>query len=470
MTTQADRADVADGGGELRGWLVDNTLLRSDLMSMAASVELRVPFLDYRLVELAARVPARFKVRPRNQKAILKDALADRLPIAVSRRAKIGFPTPLAALLRGPWGCSAKDVLLQPSSTTALLFDRSRVARLVNKHKPEATVKPDPVPAPDAGTLGALDARASARMKILFLSSLYATPLLPDRSPGNARLIHAMRRHPEIKVIAPVPCIRRSWCATSPPCGAWPKRRPRSPTTTAAWCYTHAPCTCPSRGEGSTQVCLHFPPSRPSGGVRRFAPDVLLSAWAYPDGTAAVMLGRLLGLPCVVRTMGSDINDQAKRPGRRGQIAWAMKRAARVIALGRALGQELERLGVDEGKIAVIPTGVDRARFFPQDRRGARAHLGMQGKTILVPGRLSPEKGCDVFIEAFMALSRDADVRAVLVGDGPERTKLEARVAALGLADRVRFDGFRPKRGCLFIIRRPTSCACPAMKRAGPTC
>jgi asparagine synthase (glutamine-hydrolysing) len=49
---------------DCRAWLVDNTLLRSDYMSMAASLELRVPFLDYRLVELALRVPARFKVQP----------------------------------------------------------------------------------------------------------------------------------------------------------------------------------------------------------------------------------------------------------------------------------------------------------------------------------------------------------------------------------------------------------------------
>ena len=81
---------------DCRTWLVDNTLLRSDLMSMAASLELRVPFLDYRLVELSARIPARLKVQVHDQKVILKRALADRLPPAVARRKKVGFPTPLA--------------------------------------------------------------------------------------------------------------------------------------------------------------------------------------------------------------------------------------------------------------------------------------------------------------------------------------------------------------------------------------
>src|SRR5262249_34465535 len=53
---------------DCRSWLVENTLLRSDAFSMAASIELRVPFLDHRLVELGARIPARFKVQPYGQK------------------------------------------------------------------------------------------------------------------------------------------------------------------------------------------------------------------------------------------------------------------------------------------------------------------------------------------------------------------------------------------------------------------
>lgn len=120
---------------DCRAWLVDNTLLRSDLMSMAASVELRVPFLDHRLVELAARVPARYKVRPHTQKWILKRALADRIPREVRARRKLGFPTPLAELFRGPWGRAAADVLLTPSPVTAPLFDRARVERLVAEHR-----------------------------------------------------------------------------------------------------------------------------------------------------------------------------------------------------------------------------------------------------------------------------------------------------------------------------------------------
>src|SRR5690606_42034222 len=59
-------------------WLVDDLLIKADRMSMACSIELRVPFLDHRLVEFAAKLPAQFKIAGRKTKRILKEALADR--------------------------------------------------------------------------------------------------------------------------------------------------------------------------------------------------------------------------------------------------------------------------------------------------------------------------------------------------------------------------------------------------------
>ncbi len=120
---------------DCRAWLVDNTLLRSDHMSMASSLELRVPFLDHRLVELAARIPARFKVQPRDQKVILKQALADRLPESVAKRRKVGFPTPMIELFRGKWGRGAEEVLANPVATTSSLFDRQRILQMVREHR-----------------------------------------------------------------------------------------------------------------------------------------------------------------------------------------------------------------------------------------------------------------------------------------------------------------------------------------------
>ena len=72
-------------------------LMKQDQMSMAASIESRVPFLDHTLVEFAARIPDGLKIRGRTQKYILKAAMRDLLPRAIVHRKKMGFPTPLAS-------------------------------------------------------------------------------------------------------------------------------------------------------------------------------------------------------------------------------------------------------------------------------------------------------------------------------------------------------------------------------------
>lgn len=120
---------------DCRAWLVDNTLFRSDHMSMAASLELRVPFLDHRLIELSARIPARFKVRWNDQKVLLKQALSDRLPANVRKRRKMGFPTPIAVLFRSDWSREVEHFITTPSATTEGLFDRDRLTRMLAEHR-----------------------------------------------------------------------------------------------------------------------------------------------------------------------------------------------------------------------------------------------------------------------------------------------------------------------------------------------
>ncbi len=100
-----DRALVADTGG----WLPDNLLMKVDRMSMANSLEVRVPFLDYRLVELAAGIPARMKRRNRTGKVIVREAFADRLGDTLAARGKHGFSLPVGSWLQGLMRPLAED-------------------------------------------------------------------------------------------------------------------------------------------------------------------------------------------------------------------------------------------------------------------------------------------------------------------------------------------------------------------------
>jgi len=84
---------------DIKTYLVE-LLMKQDQMSMAASIESRVPFLDHKLVEFAMRIPSRLKVRYLSGKYLLRRAMEGRLPSEVIHRTKMGFPTPVKPWLR----------------------------------------------------------------------------------------------------------------------------------------------------------------------------------------------------------------------------------------------------------------------------------------------------------------------------------------------------------------------------------
>ncbi len=99
-----------------QSWLVEDLLMKADKMSMANSIELRTPFLDYRLVEWAAQVPTRVKVGPvesgaYRSKRVLRRFARDRLPQEILERPKEGFPVPVYGWLNGRLSGWASDVL-----------------------------------------------------------------------------------------------------------------------------------------------------------------------------------------------------------------------------------------------------------------------------------------------------------------------------------------------------------------------
>jgi asparagine synthase (glutamine-hydrolysing) len=120
---------------DTKTWLVDDLLIKADRMSMAASIELRVPFLDHRVVEFAASVPSRHKIRGRETKFLLKRSLEGSLPQEIIRRRKMGFPTPLDVMFRGELFDYANDVLLSRKATERGYFDPRRVERLLSDHR-----------------------------------------------------------------------------------------------------------------------------------------------------------------------------------------------------------------------------------------------------------------------------------------------------------------------------------------------
>ena len=110
-------------------------LMKQDQMSMAASIESRVPFLDHTLVEFAMSIPDHLKLHGKTQKYVFKEAVADLLPAGIIHRKKMGFPTPLRQWLREPRARPLLDALLEPDGLLAGYFDMDAVRRLIVQHR-----------------------------------------------------------------------------------------------------------------------------------------------------------------------------------------------------------------------------------------------------------------------------------------------------------------------------------------------
>jgi asparagine synthase (glutamine-hydrolysing) len=119
---------------DIKTYLVE-LLMKQDNMSMAASIESRVPFLDHVLVEWATRVPASVQIRGSVGKQILKKAMEDLLPHSIIYRPKLGFPTPWSRWLAGAQLDTIERLLLEPRSMNRELFKRAAVEKLFREHR-----------------------------------------------------------------------------------------------------------------------------------------------------------------------------------------------------------------------------------------------------------------------------------------------------------------------------------------------
>jgi asparagine synthase (glutamine-hydrolysing) len=116
-------------------WLPDDILVKADKMTMANGLELRVPFLDHKLVEFSATLPDAAKIQAKGGKALLRSAMRGVLPDAIIDRPKKGFPIPIASWLRTSLREFTRDHLLAHDSACSRYLDRGETSRLVDEHE-----------------------------------------------------------------------------------------------------------------------------------------------------------------------------------------------------------------------------------------------------------------------------------------------------------------------------------------------
>ena len=117
---------------DTKTWLPDDLLIKADKMTMANSLELRVPLLDHQILEFAASLPARYKLRGASTKHILKKALSKRLPPEILHRKKTGFPVPYAKWLKHDLRSAVSEILLDGQTVARGYFNRKTIEAMIN--------------------------------------------------------------------------------------------------------------------------------------------------------------------------------------------------------------------------------------------------------------------------------------------------------------------------------------------------
>lgn len=119
---------------DVKSWLVDDLLIKADRMSMAASLELRVPFLDHRFLELASTMPSKYRNKNYESKYILKKSMEPYLDKNILYRKKQGFPTPLAIMFQGELNEYVSNIIDSELAHTRGYFNRDEIKKLISEH------------------------------------------------------------------------------------------------------------------------------------------------------------------------------------------------------------------------------------------------------------------------------------------------------------------------------------------------
>jgi teichuronic acid biosynthesis glycosyltransferase TuaC len=197
--------------------------------------------------------------------------------------------------------------------------------------------------------------------------------------------------------------------------------------------------------------------------------DCIDAHFVYPDGFAAMLLGKCLDVPVTVSARGTDINLFPSFRLIRPMIRWTLRRANGIIAVSSALRDAMAALGLSKDKIHVIPNGVDTAQFRPIPATEARLllHLPEGGPLLVSVGSLIEAKGHQLTIRAVaLAGEQFPSLRLYIIGEGPYRAELEKLIKSLGLQARVQLVGKRPNEELPFWFSA-AALSCLASSREG---
>lgn len=174
---------------------------------------------------------------------------------------------------------------------------------------------------------------------------------------------------------------------------------------------------------------------------RDFPFDVIDASFFFPDGPAAITLGKRYGVPVSIKARGADIHFWGTQSATAASVVAAGRAADGLLAVSGAMRDDMVAAGMPSERIRVHHTGVDLGRFAPLDRCIAKTRFGVEGPLIVSVGALIPRKGHEIVARAMQSVP---DATLLIAGEGPSRIAIQAAAASAGVADRVRLLGSVP--------------------------
>ncbi len=173
--------------------------------------------------------------------------------------------------------------------------------------------------------------------------------------------------------------------------------------------------------------------------MRVFAPDIIFSYFLYPEGYAALQIAKALSVPCVARSMGSDIN-RIGDPISAMHTRTVLRESDFVITVSGDLRTKALAMGASPEKSRTILNGCDLSVFRAGDRLEARRKLGIDpaAKAVVYVGRMDVRKGLRELVEAASSLHLEhANLQVYLVGDGPDKPLIEGAIQAANACEYI---------------------------------
>lgn len=297
--------------------------------------------------------------------------------------------------------------------------------------------------------------------RVLVFSSLFPHPGQPQAGLFVRERMFRVAAHCPVTVIAPVPwfpfqgLLRRFRPHYRPPAPAFEMQQgiavyhPRFPAVPGLFRRMDGTMMAWASRRLVQRLC------------REPGVDLIDAHFGYPDGYAAVKLGKWFGLPVTITLRGTE-SRHSRIPGIRDRLRNALQGATRLISVSDSLRQIALAEAVPPEKVTVVGNGVDTATFYPVDAGPVRDRLGIsrQARVLVTVGGLCERKGFHRVIECLPALCEDwPDLHYLIVGgpsaEGDWTARLQQLVSDNGLESRVHFLGTMPPPE----IRTVLSCA-----------